>query len=680
MVRLSLLALLWLGTLQSTPESLIEDLSSTDIQRRTKAARELLELGKAAVPALTRAAHQPDPDVALHAKELLARIEFRSQMTPALLALDGLESRLFNSGSRAWTAFFLEAVPWKAPPTSPYSRLEPSDLACLAEKAIEGAKDESELTQVLEVVLHYRLERCQGALETLVQDPRPSLRGLSSKALVLCERKDVLARAKGLLNSGDRIVGDNAIAALGERKVKSAVPMLLALKDDSEHSYEVGKSLLELGSKEGAQLLLQLMDRSEKVSGAGVSQATMYLSFYAGPEIIPQMRSRLRFIKNDPNTADGALTYLGNWGDQGAIPMIEQAVRDFRIWGNNSTNIPRALYFMGARSSSATLVKLMQDRHSYAMTVIGLMGLRDAVPSLRESLARGESQAAVQLAELGDRESLPAIRKLLENPDVDVRRNATSALAMLEDTESLGILRAVPEAPSLSLIWPAIGRAPEIDDAALPLIGTPPGVSWSGEYSAALVEGTNSTYGFPRYLSVRAAASVRGGRTPEQLLPWLGKTGNDYPGLIASAALARLGRKEGIPDLLEADHLLMSLNAARNPETWRRLESKTTMLNTYAPYQEVHQALAKEAGLELEGPPKDSDAYIAWSHVHQRFHKWGRPPTITEAFEMMDESRWSIVLEKDKIRVVPHDQAVILWTEWATRVGALNMRVPTDNR
>jgi hypothetical protein len=57
------------------------------------------------------------------------------------------------------------------------------------------------------------------------------------------------------------------------------------------------------------------------------AQATMYLGFYAGPEVIPQMRAHLKWTRNDPNSSYGAFVHLGNWGDRESIPLIEGGPR-----------------------------------------------------------------------------------------------------------------------------------------------------------------------------------------------------------------------------------------------------------------------------------------------------------------------------------------------------------------
>jgi hypothetical protein len=295
------------------------------------------------------------------------------------------------------------------------------------------------------------------------------------------------------------------------------------------------------------------------------------------------------------------------------------------------------------------------------------MGLRDAIPAIRTLLAKGDSEAPLALAELGDGDSIPEIRKLLSAKRYDHRKTAAcTALALLNDIESVeAIGRMRDEAATARRIWPALKAMDAPDGAALPETIGPYGYSTASEYQPQLMEGTNSTHGFPRYLSVRAAATVRAKRSVENLQVWLGQEGGEYPGLIAAAALARMGRSEGAAALLKAERLLFCLNAARRPDAWAKLDGVSTRLDHYGTFESIHRALAKEAALEIEGPPAGSDARVAWERVHQRFRKWGRPATLAEAFEMIEDQRWSVVLENDRLRVLPHDDAVLFWTAWA---------------
>jgi HEAT repeat protein len=62
---------------QGTPEQLVEELRSPDIDVRAKARARITKLGKEAIPALENAAKDADPDLSALSKEILKDIRPR---------------------------------------------------------------------------------------------------------------------------------------------------------------------------------------------------------------------------------------------------------------------------------------------------------------------------------------------------------------------------------------------------------------------------------------------------------------------------------------------------------------------------------------------------------------------------------------------------------------------------
>jgi hypothetical protein len=119
-----------------------------------------------------------------------------------------------------------------------------------------------------------------------------------------------------------------------------------------------------------------------------------------------------------------------------------------------------------------------------------------------------------------------------------------------------------------------------------------------------------------------------------------------------------------VEPLLDAGRPLFSLNRLRRPEAFDRLEQRTIALRLYGTYEELHRRLAREAGLALEGPPADSPARQAWSNVHQTFEKWGAPPSLVQSFDLLEDDRWCVVLEEDRLRILPLDEGLAFWRAW----------------
>jgi len=166
------------------------------------------------------------------------------------------------------------------------------------------------------------------------------------------------------------------------------------------------------------------------------------------------------------------------------------------------------------------------------------------------------------------------------------------------------------------------------------------------------------------YNNLIGAATAKASVDTEILRKMMKSDSDPDVSLSAAVALARMGYRDGVRLLIDSDSMVFGLNALRNPPLFRRLDQKPVTWRLYATYEEIHRKLASEAGLILEGPPEGTHAHHAWKNVHNRLWKWGRAPSLAESFEMAEDSRWSVVLEDDRIRIVPSDQARELWIRW----------------
>jgi HEAT repeat protein len=347
----------------------------------------------------------------------------------------------------------------------------------------------------------------------------------------------------------------------------------------------------------------------------------MYLSFYAGPREIPLFRPLLKWLQNDPNVADNALRMLGRWGDKESIPVLEKAIDSFALWGNSPWMATEALSQMGATSSTKAFLTLARKSHSEgALTVLATMGNKDAIPGIRDFLTPPSPSAIVALADLDDRESLPVIRTFLQHEDRRVREAACTALAIFHDEASIPAIQQLrKEAEDARRIWPVLGPV----KPAPP----PPDVD---ELLRRLKD--------PTYVSERITTAI---------------------------ALLRKGRREGLPVLFENEYYCsFALNALRRPGQFEEFQRKAAPIRLYAPYQQLHERLALIAGLKLQELPQGIDEWKAWTDVHHSIQHRGRPPTLAEAYQIIEDDRWAVVLEEDRIRILPFDEARQFWTRW----------------
>jgi HEAT repeat protein len=670
-----MLLLLALVLAQKTPESWVERLASDRPEVRTQAEQELLRMGSMAVPALEEATRLADLDIVSRARECLERIAVREDLTPGLLAVPGLEERLRREGDPAWHTVFMEAI-LLGRPVKPYENLGRDDLAGLARRTLRKDSDPALVVQLLTYIGIYRLERARPAVEAYLKHEKADLRSWAAWTLIMLRGPRVLEEAGRFLKDPDPEVRSRVVYALCQAGIQEAVPRLLALASEEwvrKGAFE--SSLLHLGVKVATPSLEQTsndptVDRAERNSAA------RELCVRGNAGHIPHMRGLLRWTtKGDPLTADYALKHLGEWGDRASLSQIEQILQDKQTIQNGGlgANTPyvacRALYYLGAESSVPTLFQGADRGCGQAIVVLGQVGNKDVLPALRKRLTTHPSADLIlALGRLGDRESAPALRKFLGHSEYPVREAACTALALLEDGEAAKEISALKqEASQARKIWAALGDDGIPDAAVYSIDGERR--PWSSEFAPQLLEGGSSTHGHPRSLSVCASATSKAGISADLLLERLRLCWHPQGELVVAAALVRMGRPEGLAPLLEARVPLFSLNRLRRPEAFKRLEEKTIRLRVYAPYEEIHRRLAHEAGLALEGPPAGSDAYQAWANVHQTFEKWGAPPSIAQGFDMHEDDRWCVVLEEDRIRILPREEGMNFWRAWQRTLG-----------
>jgi HEAT repeat protein len=622
-MRALIVSCVLLSGLQGDLESLVRRLTSGRIDQREAAAIELVRLGREAVPILEKAATDADPELAGRARLCLEKILFAERLTPGLRTVDGLSERLRRNGPGEWLVVLQEAVPDRGRPA--YEGLSKADLACLATEVLRTSAKEESTIAAIQIIGEYRLGSFQEFLEKSSVGAKPQVRAAAAATLIRLAGSRGLEVAEPFLSDGEAQVRNAAIGAISRARLPGAGARLAEMTSDAAVGESLEGAFWELRAPEGIPFLEKFCRLEHWDDHPARSRAAMCLSFYAGPRQLPLFRGLLKWLPDDPNTGDTALRFLGEWGDRESLPRIEQIIETVKLWGNGQSYAPQLLFRIGATSSVKSFLTLARKYHSgTALGDLGAMGNRDAIPGLREFLREPEPEALLALAELDDRESIPAIRKALVHEDRRVREYAAKALAIFRDEPSLAAIAMLgKEGDAARVIWPALG----------PLKNPP--APLTDEILARRLKD-------PNYSSER---------------------------LTTATQLLRFGRREGLPYLLERGYHPFALNALRRPALWKELLAKHAPLRLYAPYEKLYERLAEGSGLKLDGPPEGCDEHKAWTDVYQRINRWGPPLTIVEAFEMIEDHRWSVVLEDDRIRILPYEEARRFWLEWVEREG-----------
>jgi hypothetical protein len=284
------------------------------------------------------------------------------------------------------------------------------------------------------------------------------------------------------------------------------------------------------------------------------------------------------------------------------------------------------------------------------------------------------------LGEFGDKDSIPTLRKLLHDPDASVRTSASIGLAMLGDRESIPRIVEITR-----------DREGGYRDSLTPLLYLA-SVGTRQEFLTNFK--TNS------HMATAVMAQVFGEELLPELLPLLHKpkdpgtrrnamvAAGHIPGdaalseirimlqdsyddarYTAAEMLCRRGLREGVPIILDNfvhqwKFLPFELNAVRKPDVWKRLREKELKAPVYASARDLISMIAKEAGLSLEEPPGNSPERPTWANYYQSLQEWGRPLTLLEALDRVRHRHWMVVLEDDRIRIVPKNEALAFWKEW----------------
>jgi HEAT repeat protein len=612
--------------------ALIRRLEDDDVEVRWAAIEALGAVdAKEAVPALEKLLQAPLKKTRTLAREAIDRI---ARPPPAPPARETLPAALLKAmpglaDPSTWVEGFVKTSNRDAHPG-----LRARDVEPLARAAVARARSPGEIADVCRAIAAWDLvelapsivpflrdtdeardaifeleaRSCAPLLLPLLEEPSAA-RDRAAWLLACLDPARTDARVAKHLDSPSASLCVLAVGANARLGRKEAIPKLLKLLDheDEEIAWKAGDALSRLGAVDAVPRLVRFLGSSATLAMhllPAVARLDRAEGRRQGERLLAHSNERIR---------ETALRFLVDEGYRESAPEIAKLLGgDLRGW------VAHSLARLDARDQIPELVKHLDasEQGQQVMQVLAEMDSKEGLAFARTLLQGTDEEARVSaagaLADLGDRESIPAIEALLASKDAFGRALAIQALANVRSTGSADRIRKLLSDPDEGVV----------DDAAVAL------ADLVGD--KALVE-----------VFRKADADRR-----RSLLP----------------ALVRLGSAEPLRSLPEprgrfiVDHAGSSLNAIRKPDAWRRLRDATLPRDLEGMPQEVLAAIARQAGLPLEGSV-DSPRFV-------RVRSRNGLTSLLDALESATEG--AFVLESDRIRILPGSDVRRFWKAWWT--------------
>ncbi|HVE41925.1 MAG TPA: HEAT repeat domain-containing protein [Planctomycetota bacterium] len=330
-----------------------------------------------------------------------------------------------------------------------------------------------------------------------------------------------------------------------------------------------------------------------------------------------------------------------------AIPGLLNLIRQ----GKGFRLVQDALEILDAQEAVPDLVALLRSKEEGVRwnALWGLILLDAAAtapelrPLLKDEIEAIRRDAAFGLGRFGDKASLADLRAALQDEDVHLRRVAASALGSLQSKEAVPDLLKLLKAED-----PMVRGAAASALADLRALETRP----------EILKLTRDQDKDVRVDAVTALADLGVTDSVDDLRALL----NDEQVRPAAArALLRLGSRDGVPALLEAAEKgdvfsLVYLNALRRPEVWSGLQTKMLRRDLRGKPKDAAAAWAREAGMAL-------DAIRGDERLTLRSYR-GRTSLWHALWELSTREDNGLVFETDRIRNLPHKEALKFWKDW----------------
>ncbi len=627
----------WLHLLDrpEVTEALAEALGSPD--PGVRAAARLVIVGRRerdAIPSLTRALASPDAGARWEAIVLIRDLELREHGSDLLRILSDRDGAVREEAAAVLTRFGMreavfELVGLLQDPASRVRKQAVRSLAHLGSKEQAGAvaerlrdREAGVRSEALSTLGVWGARERGDEIACLLTDPVYWVRERALDVLKTLRGREAIPRVRSLLGDPAAGMRADAVGLLADLAGADALPWVAGLLKDPDRGvrFRAVQVVGRLGAREFLSDLTPLVDDPDP----GVIAAALRVVRSVGLSLEP---SELARLFRTPH------------------PEVRRLASEFLVAAE-------------AREESAGLLDLLESED----------------PRVRSDV--------LELAgDLHLEEALEKVIRRLDDPSAEVRELAARTLQHLEGGAAVPhLLWALENDPSAAVQRAAaesLGRL-GAREAALPLLERVDGefaeaVEGLGRLGARealprLVELMEGGSAYSRHFAVTAVARVSGREAVEALEPLLGD-GEPCVRLEATRHLTRLGGREAATVLAwSVDETcrgvgLFALNAVRSPETWSRLSKLKAGRCGGGTWKGRLEALAKEVGLAVEWDGVDpADPGLKETRCPRTHSKGG---SVVDALEeLIDAVRFEAVLEEGRIRILPIEDALLLFRLW----------------
>jgi len=316
---------------------LIQRLGSDSLEERNQVAQRLKSTGRPAVPFLKEAAESDDREVAARATHILRVIEIRGRLTERLLTLmPGVEERLARGDDHEWTRVFLEAgtVTFGGEIAE---RTVREDFMPLAERAFLGVRSDEEEGWVCSVIGERQLHHMTPQLMKLLREGSEDSQG-------------------------------RATQALGDLRVKEAVPDIVRLMKTIEHIAYTSTACYALCRMEKEAVLPSLLPVVKNRESWLRGYAIQVLAELGAKEAVPAIRDRLK--DDDSSVLEAAVEALASLGAKEAAGDIAKLLEGEYV--HVAVDAAQGLANLQAKEFIPQIAKWLDPRHPpYAQKEIG---------------------------------------------------------------------------------------------------------------------------------------------------------------------------------------------------------------------------------------------------------------------------------------------------------------------